>query len=224
MKRGERHTSTGLQQLHEPADGGCEALAPAVNDPDGPDQLVHRRGARDEAPARDFAPHGRLGQDRDARADLQGLLDRLDVVELHGHGRLGAVAAQAAVDRLADRQLRVEGDKVLPVQIVRLDPLLPRQLVVGPADEDHLFAAQRNHADGPVRGGVTHDAQVGFFPFHRVDDLLRMQVLQPDARLRVVGDELADVVAHHVEPHRVDRGHANRPGDLAACGLDRAAT
>src|SRR5207245_5664322 len=58
-----------------------------------------------------FLLDGVPGQDRHSRRDRDRLLDRLDVVELHDRGDLDVVRAERAVDRLADRQPRVERDE-----------------------------------------------------------------------------------------------------------------
>jgi hypothetical protein len=53
-----------------------------------------------------------VGEDAHASLDGDRLLDRLDVVEFHHHGRTSPVLAQIAVDRLSNFQIVVERDEV----------------------------------------------------------------------------------------------------------------
>ena len=105
-----------------------EVVVAAVDDRQRAGQPVLRVLAadpdRDQRARADLAGQRGLGQDRDARGNLDGPLDVLDVVELEHDLDVHIVMAQEAIDRPADRQLGVEGDERLAVQLANLDRAL----------------------------------------------------------------------------------------------------
>src|SRR5439155_26837166 len=103
------------QELDEPAHRRRERRLPPMDDPHGPDQVGNRQRDGAQRPDPDFLLDGVPGQDRHAGRNHNRLLDRLDVVELHDRVDLDVVLAQRAVDRLADREPRVEGDERLAI-------------------------------------------------------------------------------------------------------------
>ena len=99
------------------------------------------------------------------------------------------------------------------------------QRVVRRADQHHPLRTQRDHAQVGRGGRVGDDAQVDLAVEHGVVDLVRAEVLQPDLGLGILPHEVLHAAAHVVQPDRVDRRHADQPGDLqpqrADAGLDR---
>ena len=84
------------------------------------------------------------------------------------------------------------------------------------AHEHHGLLAERQHHERPASRGIGEDPEVGLVLEHRLDHLVGMQALEPDARVRVHRHERLHVAAHVVEPDRVDRRHADRPLDALA--------
>ena len=71
----------------------------------------------DERPRLDLLGQRGLRQDGDARRDLHGSLDVFDIIEFEHDFDVDVVVAEEAVDRTPDRQVRVEGDERLAVQL-----------------------------------------------------------------------------------------------------------
>ncbi len=148
-------------------------------------------------------------QDADAGGDDDGLLDRLDVVELHDDVGAGAVLPQRPVDGLADRQRPVEGDEALTVEVGGHDEPATREPVIGMAHDGHRLHAQRHDGERAVRRRVGHDPQVHVAVRHRLHHLVRVQALELDVRLRVERGELLHGAADVVQADGVDGGHAH---------------
>ena len=66
--------------------------------------------------------------------------------------------------------------------------------------------------------GISEDPQVRFVVQDRVDHFVGMQVFQPDLGLRVERHESLHVVAHDVDPHRIDGGDPNAAAQKRASG------
>ena len=60
-----------------------------------------------------FTPHGGLGKQSHAGVNLDGPLDRFDIVEFHYDPHLDVVQLQDAVDLAANRQIAVEAYDLL---------------------------------------------------------------------------------------------------------------
>src|SRR5262249_7041407 len=137
------------QRLDELARRRAEDLALAVNDADGASEDAFCEVQRDELFIADLICHGGLGQDRNAYADLDRALYRLDVVELHHAIDLDLALLEYAVNRLASRDVWLEGDEIFPGQRLDAHAMAARQLMFGVANDDELVVAKRN--DGEVR-------------------------------------------------------------------------
>ena len=93
------------------------------------------------------------------------------------------------------------------------------------ADQHHPLRAQGDDVQVGRGGWIGDDAQVDFAVEHRLVDLVRAQVFQPHLGLRIAAHEILHAAAHVVQPDRVDRRHADQPGNLHAeradAGFDR---
>src|SRR5262245_5522940 len=118
------------QKLDEPAHRRRERPLTAVNQSHRTREI--RDGERNdrERACRRLALHGTAREDRHAGRDDDGLLDGLDVVELHHGVDLDVVLPERAVDRLANGQPGVERDERLAVEVGGRDDAAPRQAVV----------------------------------------------------------------------------------------------
>ena len=110
---------------------------------------VSAKGTASRVPALDFPPQGRLGKYRDPRAFLDGLLDRLDVVELGHNFDPDIVPSQEPVRLPTDGEPPIEGNETLARDVGRVDPRLAargalRQAVAGQAGDHHRLASPRN--------------------------------------------------------------------------------
>src|SRR4051794_26847894 len=83
------------------------ASRPTVAEPDGP-----------ECPRLDLAQDRRRRQDRHAGGNLDGSLDRLDIVEFEGHPNVNAMLAEEPIDRPSNRQPAFKADKGLAVELL----------------------------------------------------------------------------------------------------------
>src|SRR5207245_953327 len=106
--RGARSIRT--QQIDEAPDSGAEAVLPAVNDAERPDELAALQVESPKCARPQLLPQRRLGQQGQPRPDLDGLLDRLDVVELRQHLDRYPLLAPEAIDLPANDQPLVESD------------------------------------------------------------------------------------------------------------------
>src|SRR5262252_5857117 len=104
--------SLRCQRLDELARRRAEDLALAVNDADGAREDAFGEVQRDELFIADLVGDGGFGQDRNADADLDRALDRLDVVELHHAIDLDLVLFEYAVNGLPRRDVSLEGDEI----------------------------------------------------------------------------------------------------------------
>ena len=108
---------------------------------------LHRREGLDLALLLD---RGR-GQDADAGRDADGLLDGLDIVELHRHVHLDPVLLERPVDGAPDRQVMVEGHEPRAVEVGRTHAPPPRQRVARVRHHHHGLLAQRQHRERAAR-------------------------------------------------------------------------
>src|SRR5678815_1203089 len=90
-----------------------------MNDADGTHELVHIQRDRRYHAVLDLPRHTCSWQDAHTRLNCDRLLDRLDVVELHRGFQPYTALTQRAIDRLADREVLLEGDELLSGQILR---------------------------------------------------------------------------------------------------------
>src|SRR5499426_2275345 len=206
------------QRLDELARRRAEDLALAVNDADGAREDAFGEVQRDELFIADLICHGCLGQDRNADADLDRALDRLDVVELHHAIDLDLTLFEYAVNRLARRDVSLEGDEIFPGERLDAHSMASRQLMFGVANDDELVVAKRN--DGEVRpperqrdnAEIDRVVQTGFV------DLVGATVFDVHFYLRVGLDESFDVRRQLVQADAVNGGHLDRAGDRRRLG------
>ena len=123
-----------------------------MNNAQGPHELSVGRGRcegqAEEGVALYFPPQGRLGQHRNARAFLDGLLDRLDIVELGNDLDLDFVPSEKPVRLTADGQPPIEADEALAGERGRVDSGLAAcpavsQALAGQARDYHQLASPR---------------------------------------------------------------------------------
>src|SRR5262245_20303538 len=91
-----------------------------------------------------LAPHRGLGKESHPSADLNGLLDGLNVVELDGDVDAHAMLAKEAVDLFADDEMWVETDIRLAGEIGGAHEPGGCQRMGRGADEHHLLLAPRH--------------------------------------------------------------------------------
>ena len=197
------------EQLHEPLHGGGDRLAAGVDDAERPHELVVGEADHRERPGGQFAAHRRLGEQGDAGVDLDGPLDRFDVVELHDDGRFAAMGRNRPVDLVADDEAVVEGDHPLAVEFTERHLHSARKRVAGGADEHHWFLSPRLGLDRPRAPRITHDADIGLPLLDRLEHAVGMEVFESHIRLRMPAHELLHVAAHVVEAHGIDCGHSH---------------
>ncbi len=106
----------GEEEVQERLRGGVEFLAAAVQDSHGTVQVRGMEFDGDQTALGDLRLHGAGGEDADAGAQRHGLLDGLDIVEVHGEVHRGAVGAEEFVELAADGEIFVEADKILAVE------------------------------------------------------------------------------------------------------------
>src|SRR5262245_46400880 len=137
------------QRLDELTRRRAEDFALAMNDADGAREDAFGEVQRDELFIADLVRDRCFGQDRNADADLDRALDRLDVVELHHAIDLDPLLFEDAVNRLARRDVALEGDEIFPGERLDAHAMAARQPVFRVANYDELVVAERN--DGQVR-------------------------------------------------------------------------
>ena len=112
------------EEIEESTGRGRERFAADANDAEGADDVApgrHVERHRPERSGRDFPPDRRLREECDAGVDLDGPLDRLDVVELQHDIRLGPVGRKDSVEFVADDEIGVEADKGEMIEVVETD-------------------------------------------------------------------------------------------------------
>ena len=87
---------------------------------------------------------------------------------------------------------------MLAVQRAKWYLLLPGQMVVRPAAEDHLFVADRHDTDLFRGGRVRDDAEVDLVVEHRFLNLRGPLVFETHLGLGIQAHELADALGHVV--------------------------
>ncbi len=149
--------------------------------------------------------------DGEAEADLDRALDRLDVVELGDAAHRDAVRAQDAVDRPARRDVALEEDEVLILQIGGAQFFAPRERVARRADEHEAVALERDDFEAALLLGEGDDAQLDRAVEHVAHDARRARVFEVDLGLRVARHELAHRRRQLVQADAVHGRHAHRP-------------
>jgi hypothetical protein len=81
--------------------------------------------------------------------------------------------------------------------------------MVGSADDHQPLLPPRLGLDEPRAPRVADDPEVGIAVFDRFEHPLGMEVFQADVGLGMLPAKLLHVAAHVVEPHGVDRRHAD---------------
>src|SRR5262245_9443817 len=107
-----------------------------MNDADGAREDAFGEVQRDELVITALVGDGGFGEDRNADADLDRALDRLDVVELHHAIDLDLVPFEDAVNGLARRDVTLEGDEIFPGEGLDAHAMAARQLVFRAANYD----------------------------------------------------------------------------------------
>src|SRR5215813_6024199 len=206
-------TSLRGQRLDELARRRAEDLALAVNDADGAREDAFGEVQRDELFIADFVSDCGFRQDRNANADLDRALDCLDVVELHHEIDLDLALFEYAVNRLARRDVSLEGDEIFPGERLDAHAMAARQLMFGVANDDELVVAKRN--DGEVRPPERQrdNAEIDRVVETGLVDLVGATVFDVDFYLRVSLDEPFDVGRQLVQTNAVNGGHLDRAGD-----------
>ena len=123
-----------------------DALARAARGPVAP-VLDFGTAARDMARF-DFAAHRGFGEKRDSGVDFDRPLDRFDIVELHHHPHLNVVQVEHAIDLTADRQVVIEADHRLTVQLLQTDGRFFGERVRWGAHQSHRLFPPGQGLDG----------------------------------------------------------------------------
>src|SRR2546427_869271 len=90
-----------------------------MDDSDGADKFRHVQRNSGENAGFDFAGYAGLGKNTHSGLDCDGMLDGLDIVELHREIDIHTTLPQGFIDRFADAEATVEGDKCLTLQIAK---------------------------------------------------------------------------------------------------------
>src|SRR5207245_185636 len=106
----------GREQSEERLRGGRELACAAIHDADRAAEGTFDGRSSHQGARADLGNERRCRQERQAEAGLNGALDRLDVVELHGVANPHPVTAQEAVDQAAGGNVAVEADERLAVE------------------------------------------------------------------------------------------------------------
>src|SRR5262245_14827358 len=211
-------TSLRGQRLDKLARRRAEDLAFAVNDADGAREDAFGEVQRDELFIADLVSDGGFRQDRNADPDLDRALDCLDVVELHHEIDFDIALFEYAVNRLARRDVSLEGDEIFSGERLDAHAMAARQLMFGVANDDELVVAKRN--DGEVRPPEwkRDNAEIDSVVETGLVDLVGATVFDVDFNLRVGLDEPFDVGRQFVQADAVNGGHLDRSGDRRRLG------
>src|SRR5262245_26318554 len=211
-------TSLRGQRLDELARRRADDLALSVNDADGAREDAFGEVQRDELFIADLVSDGCFRQDRNADADLDRALDCLDVVELHHEIDLDLALFEYAINRLARRDVPLEGDEIFPGERLDAHAMAARQLMFGVANDDELVVAKRN--DGEVRPPERQrdNAEIDSVVETGLVDFVGATVFDVDFYLRVGLDEPFDVGRQLVQADAVNGGHLDRAGDRGRFG------
>src|ERR1043166_7069840 len=199
------------KQLDELARRRAEHAVAAVYDADRAPPL--RAGERDddELAAALLVEHRRPRDNRRAESDLDRALDRLDVVELRRALHADSVRAQYLVGRAPRRDVALEEDERLPLQVFGAQTPLLSERVAGPADKDEPVAGQRHDFQSAPLLRICDHAEVERATHNVAHDARRPAVFKVNLGLRVERHELAHDGRKLVQAHAVDRRHAHRP-------------
>src|SRR6516165_4148053 len=108
------------------------------------------------------------------------MFDGFDVVEFHRNVDVYAVLAQHLVDSFSDTEAPVERDEVFSLQITMGHLLSFCQRMQTMAYENHGLGMPRHDRQRAVLRRKGKDAKIGFVVDDCFDDLVWMQVRQPD--------------------------------------------
>src|SRR5260370_15629770 len=111
-----------IQHLDELPRSRAEDLTLAVNDGNWPSEAL-REIHRSKRASSNFVLNRCPRNDCHTKVSFDGLLDRLDVVELHHVLHGDAAVSKYLVDGLASRDVALKPDKPLPVQARNIDSL-----------------------------------------------------------------------------------------------------
>src|SRR5579885_3866020 len=204
-----------LQQFDELARRRAERAVAAEDDADLALPFVFGERDDGELAAALFIQHRRPRHDGDAESDLDGALDRLDVVELRRALNRHAVRAEYPVGRASRRHVALEVDEALALKVCRVQLLLFRERVFGAADEDEPVAADGHDFEAATLLRVGDDAHFNRAAQNVAHDARRAAVLKINLRVRVPRHELANHGRQLVQADAVNGRDANRPAHRA---------
>src|SRR5207245_191142 len=121
----------GREQSEERLPGRRELTCAAIHDADRAAEGTFDGRSGHQGARANLGNEGRRRQERQPEAGLNGALDRLDVVELHGVVNPHPVTAQEAVDQPAGGNVAVETDERLAVENGERTAGAPRDGVAG---------------------------------------------------------------------------------------------
>src|SRR5215471_10382835 len=209
-----------LQKLQEGLRRRRKQLLPAMDDSNGTNEFGHIRFNSGQRAGFNFTQHARLWKDAHARLQGDRMFDGLDVVEFHRNVDVYTVLPQHLVDGLSDTEAPIERDEVFSLQITMGHLLSFCQWVQTMAYEDHGLGMPRHDRQRPVQRRKGKDAEIGFVVDDGFDDLVWMQVRQPDLRVRVSLRELLRINAHIVQADGINHRHADGAADKSPLGCD----
>src|SRR5262249_42334474 len=198
------------QELDELLGRRREVLALAMDDADRSQKDLVGQLHHGEGPLAHLGTHGRLGQERQALADLHQPLHGLDVVQLHDVPYLRSVTWQHASGVLPGGNVAFEADERLAREPAHGDLAVTGQWMCRWADEDELVLAERQDRDARPARRVRHDAEVDVAARRILVDLAGAGVLEPQMHLREGLQIALERRGQLVEPDRVYGGDAYR--------------
>ena len=131
--------------------------------------------------------------------DVEGLLDRFDVVELADYLDADLTLFHCAVDFPTDLQVAIEGDEVFVCEFTQLNGSLPRDAVVWRADNNHFLFNPVDDLQLTVALSIRDDSDIDFVIEHGGDDFARVEVLQAHGGSWVVRHEALNVAVERVQ-------------------------
>src|SRR5437879_10458504 len=160
LRRDGARTQLGREQGEERLPGRRELTCAAIHDADRAAEGTFDGRSGHQGARADFGNERRRRQERQAEAGLNGALDRLDIVELHGVANPHPVTAQEAVDQAAGGNVAVEADERLAVENGERTAGAPRDGVVGRCRDDELVIAERHDCELRPARWQRHEAEI----------------------------------------------------------------